>query len=442
MYMLNRVTIGLIVVIIMFASCQSKDKEKSATSFKENREIALLDHLNNQVENFLLSDVAYDLDIIPLETTDQNLFRKISNLYISEKNIFLNSGKSVFQFDRSGKYIRSISRIGQGPSEINYCQGIGIDELNRLIYLASGFSADNQVKVFTFDNVYVKTIQVANPGAWLSSNSVTGEDLNYTFYKGRHIIRRMLPSQDGEPGLWQLSIRNTDGEEMAVFTDPSNVNYQQEFMQKAYDLTNLDIRWGAHSPILNRYKEQLNCLFDSNDTIYTLNEVDNILEPRYILVCGERPSFAEMRMQGKDMKFFKYLFVTEIIESKDYLYLVSEKDDYAYLSKVDKQSGHIESIKKKGEIKQLQMLNNAYSRRCMSPKFVNDLCGGLDFFPDYQNEDHWIMSYSAEDLLNKIDLKELKNSKVILPGKRDQLVRVIEYLKEDDNQVLIVAKLK
>lgn len=441
-YMLNKVAGGLVIVIILLASCQSKDKQQQQMSSKENKEIALLDQLNNQVENLLLSDVAYDIDIVPLETTEQNLFRKIFNLYISENNIFLNSGKSVFQFDRSGKYIRSISRLGQGPGEINYCQGIGIDELNRLIYLASGFSSENQIKVFTFDNVYVKTIQVANSGAWLSSNSVTGEDLNYTFYKGRHIIRRMLPSQDGEPGLWQLSIRNTDGEEIAVFTDPCNVNYQQEFMQKAYDLTNLDIRWGADCPILNRYKGQLNCLFDSNDTIYTLNEVDNILEPRYILSCGERPSFAEIRMLGKNMNFFKYLFVKEIIESKDYLYLVSEKDEYAYLSKVDKQSGHIESIKKKGEIKQSQMLNNAYLRRCMSPKFVNDLCGGLSFFPDYQNEDHWIMSYSAEDLLNEIDLEELRSSKVLLPEKRDQLVRVIENLKEDDNPVLIVAKLK
>lgn len=429
------------VSLFFLVSCKSKVKENEAV-VEDKKEIVLFDQLDNQVESLLLSDAACEIDIIPLETTDECLFRKIFNLYVSEKNIFLNSGKSVFQFDRSGKYIRSISRIGQGPSEINYCQGIGIDELNRLIYLASGFSADNQIKVFTFDNVYVKTIQVANPGAWLSSNSVTGENSNYTFYKGRHIIRRMLPSQDGEPGLWQLSIRNIDGGEIAVFTDPCNVNYQQEFMQKAYDLTNLDIRWGANSPILNRYKEQLNCLFDSNDTIYTLNEVDNILEARYFLVCGERPSFAEIRMLGKNMKFFEYLFVTEIIESKDYLYLISEKDDYAYLSKVDKQSGYIESIKKKGEIKQSQMLNNAYSRRCMSPEFVNDLCGGLGFFPDYQDEDHWIMSYSAEDLLNKIDLKELKNSKVLLPEKRDQLVRVIENLKEDDNQVLIVAKLK
>lgn len=430
-----------VVSLLLLVSCKSKVKENEAV-VEDKKEIVLLDQLNNQVECLLLSDAVCDIDIIPLETKDESLFRKIFNLYVSGNYIFVNAGRAVFQFDRSGKYMQSISRLGQGPGEFNYCQGLGVDESSQLIYLASGFTSENQIKVFSFDNSHVKTIQVAEKGASLISNSVRGEDLHYAFYKGRHIIRRMLPSQDGKPGLWQLSIRNVDGEEIAVFTDPSNVNYQQEFMQKAYDLTNLDVRWGAHSPILNRYKGQLNCLFDSNDTIYTLNEVDNILEPRYILSCGERPSFAEIRKLGKEMSFFKYLFVTDVIESKDYLYLVSEKDEYAYLSKVDKKSGHIESIKKKGEIKQSKMLNNAYLRRCMSPKFVNDLCGGLSFFPDYQNKDHWIMPYSAEDLLNEIDLEELKNSKVLLPEKRDQLVRIVENLKEDDNPVLVVAKLK
>lgn len=430
-----------IASLLILFSCNAKVKENEAV-LEDKKEIVLLDQLNNQVEYFLLSDAVCDIDIIPLETKDECLFRRIFNLYVSENYIFLNTGSAVFQFDRSGKYVQSISRLGQGPGELKYCQGLGVDESSQLIYLASGFSSENQIKVFTFDNSHVKTIQVAEKGASLISNSVSGEDLHYAFYKGRHIIRRMLPSQDGKPGLWQLSIRNVDGEEIAVFTDPSNVNYQQEFMQKAYDLTNLDVRWQANSPILNRYKGQLNCLFDSNDTIYTLNEVDNILEPRYILSCGERPSFAEIRKFGKEMSFFKYLFVTDVIESKDYLYLVSEKDEYAYLSKIDKKSGHIESIKKKGEIKQSQMLNNAYLRRCMPPEFVNDLCGGLPFFPDYQNEDHWIMPYSAEDLLNEIDLEELRNSKVLLPEKRDQLIRIIENLKEDDNPVLIVAKLK
>lgn len=442
MCMSNRIASILFVSVLLFVSCQSKEKKQSPTSIEEKKEIALLDQMNNQVEHLLLSDAVCDIDIIPLETKDECLFRKIFNLYVSDKYVFLNEGGAVFQFDRSGKYMQSISRLGQGPGEFNYCQGLGVDESSQLIYLASGFTSENQIKVFSFDNSHVKTIQVAEKGASLISNSVRGERRDYAFYKGRHIIRRMLPSQDGKLGLWQLSIRNVDGEEIAVFTDPSNVNYQQEFMQKAYDLTNLDVRWGAHSPILNRYKGQLNCLFDSNDTIYTLNEVDNILEPRYILSCGERPSFAEIRKLGKEMSFFKYLFVTEVIESKDYLYLVSEKDEYAYLSKVDKKSGHIESIKKKGEIRQPKMLNNAYIRRCMSPEFVNDLCGGLSFFPDYQNEDHWIMPYSAEDLLNEIDLEELRNSKVLLPEKRDQLVRIIENLKEDDNPVLIVAKLK
>lgn len=430
-----------VISFVLLISCKSKIKE-NGTKLEDKKEIALLDQLDNQVEKLLLSDAAYDVDIIPLETTDKNLFRHIKNLYVSENHIFICDLLTVFRFNGSGKFVKTISRRGNGPTEFLSCNGIGVDESSQLIYLASGFSMDNQILVFTFDDVYVKTIHVTKSGVCLISNSVKGESRNYAFYKGRHIIRRMLPSQDGNPGLWQMFIRDIDGQEIASFTDPAIVDYQGQFMQKAYDLSNLEVRWSSESPVLNRYKGQLNCLFDSNDTIYTLNEVDNILESRYVVACGERPPFEEMHMLGKEMNFFKYLFVVEVIESNDYLYLVSEKDDYAYLSKMDKQSGRIESIKRKGELKQSPMLNNAYLRRCMPPEFTNDLCGGLSFFPDYQNEDCWIMAYSAEDLLNEIDLNELKNSKVFLPEKRDLLVRIIENLKEDDNPVLIVAKLK
>ena len=47
-----------------------------------------------------------------------------------------------------------------------------------------------------------------------------------------------------------------------------------------------------------------------------------------------------------------------------------------------------------------------------TPKFINDLCGGLPFYPFDQNENSWIAKYEATDLLGQIDIDELKVTEV------------------------------
>ncbi|OJV34134.1 MAG: hypothetical protein BGO29_07815 [Bacteroidales bacterium 36-12] len=70
------------------------------------------------------------------------------------------------------------------------------------------------------------------------------------------------------------------------------------------------------------------------------------------------------------------------------------------------------------------------------------MCGGLPFYPSFQTEKRWIAQFDAADLLEKVDLNELKSSDYLLPSKRDKLVKIIENLKEDDNPVLMIATLK
>ena len=44
--------------------------------------------------------------------------------------------------------------------------------------------------------------------------------------------------------------------------------------------------------------------------------------------------------------------------------------------------------------------------------------------------------------MDMINFDELKQSEVLLPEKRDRLVKILENLKEDDNPVIMVATLK
>ena len=59
-----------------------------------------------------------------------------------------------------------------------------------------------------------------------------------------------------------------------------------------------------------------------------------------------------------------------------------------------------------------------------------------------QNENSWIAKYEATDLLEQIDIDELKVTEVLMPEEKAQLIRILENLKEDDNPVIMIATLK
>ena len=128
-------------------------------------------------------------------------------------------------------------------------------------------------------------------------------------------------------------------------------------------------------------------------------------------------------------------------EKKEYLFLTAKQDVYSYLLRVNKEDGSVTSICNGGEFKETPFMKVRYVD-VETPKFINDLCGGLPFYPFDQNENSWIAKYEATDLLGQIDIDELKVTEVLMPEKKAQLIRILENLKEYDNPVIYDSNLK
>ena len=143
---------------------------------------------------------------------------------------------------------------------------------------------------------------------------------------------------------------------------------------------------------------------------------------------------------SKERDFFDYAFVKNMWDTKDFLFLLSEQDRYTYLLRYDKTTKNIVSIREKGEIKKAPIMKILY-RDAPMPRFTNDLCGGLGFYPYFQNNSQWITMFDAEELLT-IDLNSLKRDSFILKDKQEQLIRIIENINEDDNPVIMIVTLK
>lgn len=96
------------------------------------------------VTSKLVSD---DHEIIKLETADNYLIGEISKVIVHGNRIFIldrGVAKTVFCFDRTGKFINLIGSRGGGPGEIDDPRDIEV--VDNRVYLI-----DRQCRIFTFD---------------------------------------------------------------------------------------------------------------------------------------------------------------------------------------------------------------------------------------------------------------------------------------------------
>ncbi|MDR2533981.1 MAG: 6-bladed beta-propeller [Tannerellaceae bacterium] len=430
-----------ILILSLFVSCSEIKVEKHAV---DNFCINVIDSLNNTTDQFLLSSIAEKIEIVPLEMNEKYLYRKINNITVESNDIFLNGTGHVLRYSKEGKLLNPIGMQGLGPKEHLYAKGVGVDDTSRIVYVLSGINP--YIKTYTYEGRFVKATRVAPDGSFISGTdhavrNGTNHNRTYAFINNRHFIRRMLPIWDGSSDNWLIQSLDTSGRKIRSFYDPVNRGKEKEILSHSADGTNLiPAYWTESSPALNCYGDNMNILYEGNDTLYKYNVENNVLTRRHILLCGQRPGFTELRKMNKETEYFRYLMIVEVWETKDYMFFVGEKDRDSYLIRVSKEDGSIKTIKQKGEIKASQIMGIRY-RSSDYPHFTNDLSGGLPFIPVYQNKKYWIDIRQPEQLLD-MNLEELKNTDVVFPEKRDKLIKVIENLKEDDDPVLIIITLK
>lgn len=93
--------------------------------------------LGGEVEDFLLSELVESVDVVRLETNDSCLVKEIWKIVVSDNYIGIleHDGRPYKLFDRKGRFVTNVGRIGQGPHEYNNLINASIDEKNNRIYL-------------------------------------------------------------------------------------------------------------------------------------------------------------------------------------------------------------------------------------------------------------------------------------------------------------------
>ena len=145
--------LNFIILLLTLISCKNSGIGDSPV-LKYPLKIQL-DLNDATVDSMNLSDIALDIEYIPLQTTDSALLGYFWDFGVTTNYYFIKDGSDILVFDKNGQYVSNLFKVGVGPGEaFAYC--FTVDEKNELVYVYDNKSIN--VKIFNFNGKYIKTI--------------------------------------------------------------------------------------------------------------------------------------------------------------------------------------------------------------------------------------------------------------------------------------------
>ena len=125
--MKDYLNITFCVLILFITSCDKKDSIKSDKGIMK---IEVRNAINSEGIELALSELGRELSYIPLETSELCLISNVTNLVFTKDYILITDSKELFQFSRSGKFLRKIGKLGKGPGEHGTFIKFAVDDSN------------------------------------------------------------------------------------------------------------------------------------------------------------------------------------------------------------------------------------------------------------------------------------------------------------------------
>lgn len=122
---------------VLCVACNSCTNTDSRITSVNSRYTINLDSIP-EVQHTMLSSIFKKVKTIILETTEESLIGRISDMQVYKNYIFIldrHSSHKLYTFDTTGKFVRVIGNIGNGPGEYMYLRSFTIDPKKEEIYL-------------------------------------------------------------------------------------------------------------------------------------------------------------------------------------------------------------------------------------------------------------------------------------------------------------------
>lgn len=402
----------------------------SNTKNKTEDQVIPLSHAFEQLEEISVEDIGDRIDYVPLETTDESLIADRAYIRILQDKLLVGSREQpIKMFDRkSGRFIRSVGKIGQGADEYLLQDGLPVfwtDDVSGTIYVQT---EGQRILRFDVDGNPLEPIHLPEELSRLQSLSVIGNKDNLYFYQKTDFnkfedkifsynmpdkkVQKNIVSQEG-PMAFELSgtpILIGGYGNIPVSTRCMICRLKDD--KVVFDYTKEPCLWVFENQIY--FKENF------NDTIYRVS--GQSLEPRYIFDLGNRhwPYEDRYHPDGNEDKIgFNY-----VLEGEKVLFFVFQTHYYeicykglgkdeTYWGIYDKENGRV---------------------KVMAKGKINDPANGL-FIKSLHT------ATAKGELVGLLDVTEVKEWMEENPVQKESRVRkLLSDLPEESNPVAVIVE--
>lgn len=414
------------LLILLCCSCQHKQTSESPIAEEVQDvssciEIELGNNLKDSGEKMLLSDLVEDVEFVKLETTNASLLGNICKILLFNDHLFIqtmgvdNSNALISVFDRNGKFIRKIGRIGQGPGEYRLARDIAVND--SLLFINVNWL--RKIMVYNWHTgKFVKDIPISREVERISSL----EDNCIALYPGAGNV----PKSEKDKDYFSTVVISYEGKDKLICKKTildADTSCVKEYVN--YTI--------YHSPYL--YQNTPHYYDEINDTIYAIKS--NEISPVYHINKGEyKMPICDYSINKKYFsEGYAYIQGMLFLETSSSFYMDFSYRRRKWIARYNKADGTLKCWAQEARI------NRGGDHIVSGGGFYNDVLGGA--VPIWISiGDKYISNIISQDNLDDWSPEKLKSASVKFPEKRGQLVKLLEEYGEDDNPIIVLYKLK
>jgi len=429
----------LLLICMLFSGCRQ-------IGMNETNGITVIDveqHLGKYQE-ILASEFIFELEYVPLETNENCVIGGIRHLIVTPTHIFLAGSISLgssycYAFDRKGQFICNIGSVGQGPGEYTTITGLSIDEDKQSLYITTF----PNVLEYSWDGVFRKSIY--------KPQNMSGDFIGEVYALTDNLFIGHVPNYTGNE-MFNYILFNDSSQVIKSFENHIKFNRRIIF----YD--GLDRSIMPFKILKHIYVKEL-----TNDTLYCLNE-QNVLIPQFVFNVGKKHAYPK-QLKEEFLGHNSSSLLKDVITIPTSSRPMVGTSNYIFFSisctrsasfPLPKGIVRTTSVPFGGTAdmelstplgvydisnQTTQLLDtDPYSRML---GLINDLDGGLSFWPRYYTEENELVgfwqAYEMKEILTEeyFAAHEIKN-----PQAHQRLKELLKNLDEEDNPVIVIAKLK
>lgn len=342
----------LVLTIIILHSC-SESKSDFLKSGNNLYYFGLESAINNP-KNISLSELASNVEYIPLETSPDCMLDPIAKLALTDSFIFVSDAKKLLQFKRNGQFIKQIGSIGRGPGEYKSISDFFIDAPGKRIYILNG----REVQILNHEGNIQRSLNIN-----FSADQMIPEDSSTFVFHGLSFYFKNL-DQSFKPNIpdtiYSIYITDSNGRNLKKI---QNILRQGNEPYLNVILSHMYLHNGA-----------ITFLETGIDTAFHIGR--EILKPYAVFDLGEKkmdPHFVDREKYAGITK--DKFWILSLLENNDYFFinLVQGLSISAKCCLLNKHTGEISMLSETG--------------------FTNDLDNGIPFWPKFVFNDSILVTH-------------------------------------------------